>query len=799
MSGRRPGSRGLLLPPDDRPIDWRSALSQDLRSLWLPASGLAGPEIVNLVRTERYDWTAEFPDANATPQLEPTELGPALAFDGTADIAIKGPGAFVPGQPFVPNTRAQNTLAVAVRIDAIPSTDNVIYSFGSANVGFTFELTVGNGRTRLTYGISGRSTVAEIAATPTVGAVVLIAGVLDSLTSARISLYEPASGRFLTGSTSTGTITSADAANQFDTESLGGWYGGNSPSRLSRMALLDAWFWSRALPEEDLTRWRHDRWSVLRQPRRRAVPLPDPVRSATSTQQASAVTGSAAAKVITQVAAAHTTPLPTNQTEQSQTAALASAAVTPVPTQAAFARVRVQAASTRTTPLPSNFAQAILPAGDTTWDEGVGWDSGSIRWDGSGEVTASGIRLDATANTIDSTAVRFDGSSAPLGTGPIAVAAAQQSPAPTQAATGSALARAQAVQPALSPPTQIAEVAAPDPSASHLASSATLPTPTQAGSLASIARVQVAQVLLPPLQFAGVGSDRDTEGGAFQLLPPPTQSVTVVAGGIQQPPEAPPLPDQPVQEPVPVAVTGDLEDMVARQAAVLPPWFGAPGAVPDVLRLPLAMAGSVGAWLYELIGYARKQIRIRTATDGWLDLIANDFFGRRVLRRSGQGDDSFRRRIQIEMFRPRATRPAMRAVLEDLTGVPPRIFEPGNPLDTGGIGIPSGLGVGVAGAVGSIVLPGNVFIDAYIKPDSGVPFAAGIGFPVGGIGVPSRLVVASLEDIRGTLRDEDVYAAVEATRPVGTVAWVRISYAGAPPTARLAEDTTRPDFGPAPI
>src|SRR4051812_13428650 len=108
--------------------------------------------------------------------------------------------------------------------------------------------------------------------------------------------------------------------------------------------------------------------------------------------------------------------------------------------------------------------------------------------------------------------------------------------------------------------------------------------------------------------------------------------------------------------------------MIARQASVLPPWWGAPGTGPPGLRIPLSMAASVGSWIYDLIAYAKLQTRIRTATDGWLDLVAFDFFGGRIKRRAGQGDEAFRRRIMVEMFRPRATRPAMAAALKDLTG-----------------------------------------------------------------------------------------------------------------------------------
>lgn len=247
-------------------------------------------------------------------------------------------------------------------------------------------------------------------------------------------------------------------------------------------------------------------------------------------------------------------------------------------------------------------------------------------------------------------------------------------------------------------------------------------------------------------------------------------------GIIRGTPIVPLPPTMPVEEPLPVRVTGDAEDMMARQIAVLPPWWGAPGIIPATLRLPLAMSARVGAWLHALFAYARLQTRIKTATGGWLDLIAWDFFGRRIRRRAGQPDDSFRRRILAEMFRPRATRPAMASALRDLTGREPRIFEPSRPQDTGGIGIPSGLAIGTTGAIGSLALPGNVFIDVYRSPDAGIAYAAGIGTPAGGIGIPSRLVIANLDLVRGALTDADVYGAIEATRPAGIIVWTRMHY-----------------------
>lgn len=132
--------------------------------------------------------------------------------------------------------------------------------------------------------------------------------------------------------------------------------------------------------------------------------------------------------------------------------------------------------------------------------------------------------------------------------------------------------------------------------------------------------------------------------------------------------------------------TGDQGDIADRQKSVVPPsWFSSSGdlAANPVLAAVLAMPASVGQWLYGFAAFAKLQTRLATATDGFLDLLAWDFFRGRVKRRPGQSDDAFRARVRAEILRPRATRPAIRQVLLDLTSREPKLFEPRRPADTG--------------------------------------------------------------------------------------------------------------------
>jgi hypothetical protein len=222
-------------------------------------------------------------------------------------------------------------------------------------------------------------------------------------------------------------------------------------------------------------------------------------------------------------------------------------------------------------------------------------------------------------------------------------------------------------------------------------------------------------------------------------------------------------------------MTGDANDMKARLLALLPlRWF--PDAAP-VLSSLLAGISEGWAWLYAMLGYVRLQTRIATATDSFLDLIAQDFFGAVLPRKSGETDSAFRARIQAALFRPRATRPALTSVLTKLTGRAPVVFEPARPADTGAWG--TMLGYGVAGGWGSLAHPFQVFVTAYRPFGVGLPFVGGYNsLPVtsspGGYG-SGAMEYASLPQVPLEVSDADINAAIAATVPVAVTAWTRIS------------------------
>lgn len=218
--------------------------------------------------------------------------------------------------------------------------------------------------------------------------------------------------------------------------------------------------------------------------------------------------------------------------------------------------------------------------------------------------------------------------------------------------------------------------------------------------------------------------------------------------------------------------TGDIDDMGARLQALVPSnWFTA-GLAP-LRDAALRGAASVLAFIFALLLYVRAQTRIATATDGFLDMIAADFFGTRLPRAENQSDTSYRARIIANLFRERGTRASVVQVLTQLTGREPLIFEPRRPADTGAYG--AACGYGLAGGYGSMVLPRQAFVTAYRPLGTGVPNIAGYGISTTGYSTPSQGEYASLDMVRNAVTDADIYAAIDSVRPIGTTIWARIA------------------------
>ena len=218
--------------------------------------------------------------------------------------------------------------------------------------------------------------------------------------------------------------------------------------------------------------------------------------------------------------------------------------------------------------------------------------------------------------------------------------------------------------------------------------------------------------------------------------------------------------------------TGDTTDVLGRLRAVLPKWFGGSSPILDALLTGLATAS---ASIYSLYSYVKLQTRILTASDGWLDMVAADFFGTAIVRKANQTDASFRATIIANLFREKATRNAIVLVLTALTGRAPKVIEPQRPADTGAYSAPNS-GYGSAGAYGSMLIPYQAFVQAYRPLTSGIPNIAGYGNAPAAYGVASQGgEYASMSMIVGFVQDADIYAAIDAIRPAGSTLWTKIN------------------------
>jgi len=162
-----------------------------------------------------------------------------------------------------------------------------------------------------------------------------------------------------------------------------------------------------------------------------------------------------------------------------------------------------------------------------------------------------------------------------------------------------------------------------------------------------------------------------------------------------------------------------------------------------------------------------------TASEGWLDMTAYDFFGNNLKRPEGMSDDLFRRLMKRNLFRERGTRQAITNILEDLTGNIPKIVEPQRPQDTGAYSAPIS-GYGVAGGYGSTRLPYQAFVTVHRGKRRGIPGVAGYRVSTAGYRQPSQGEYVSREMVADSLTDAQLLAAVASVKMEGTIVWVRL-------------------------
>ncbi|MDW3683119.1 hypothetical protein RA280_15440 [Cupriavidus sp. CV2] len=234
---------------------------------------------------------------------------------------------------------------------------------------------------------------------------------------------------------------------------------------------------------------------------------------------------------------------------------------------------------------------------------------------------------------------------------------------------------------------------------------------------------------------------------------------------------------------------GDNNEVFARLKSALPSrWFGSTADSMPAVDSLLAGIATALSFVYSLYVYAKLQTRILTATDGWLDLIAADFFGATLQRKANQSDASFRANIIANMFRERGTRRAVIKVLTDITGRAPVIFEPNRPADVAIMGMPAAGGQNYMGIqtsmytgparMGSMAVPFTALIIAYRAQVTGgsaggaftsTPTQAALSTPL------AKSYMNSLTFQQTSATDADIYAAIDSVKPAATIPWTAIT------------------------
>ena len=156
-------------------------------------------------------------------------------------------------------------------------------------------------------------------------------------------------------------------------------------------------------------------------------------------------------------------------------------------------------------------------------------------------------------------------------------------------------------------------------------------------------------------------------------------------------------------------MTGDPSDISLRLRLALPlRWFGDVAPILDGVLAGLSVAW---AGFYSLLQLVRVQSRVRTATDEFLDLAAQDFLGNSWARRPQESDKQFRQRLLWAMGRERTTRASVVDAAAQ-AGFSVTIFEPAQPHDTGAYNVPLRLAWNFAGGWGSLEMPFESLITA---------------------------------------------------------------------------------------
>lgn len=225
--------------------------------------------------------------------------------------------------------------------------------------------------------------------------------------------------------------------------------------------------------------------------------------------------------------------------------------------------------------------------------------------------------------------------------------------------------------------------------------------------------------------------------------------------------------------------TGDTSDILSRLQSYMPRgWFGDWSEAPIITGLLTGIA-SVFNTVYLLVMFFSAQTRLDTSTGGWIDIWASDFLGTSLPQEANESDASYIARIKLVIFAAKGTRPAMETALTNLTGRAPIIFEPSRPLDSGCMGLNTGVAsfCGVS-RMGSIAAPFSALITVYRPLVSGGSAGAAYSNAPAWSAMAAPLshgYTGSLADETTAATDDDIYNVINAVRPISTYIGVAIT------------------------
>ena len=212
-----------------------------------------------------------------------------------------------------------------------------------------------------------------------------------------------------------------------------------------------------------------------------------------------------------------------------------------------------------------------------------------------------------------------------------------------------------------------------------------------------------------------------------------------------------------------------------RMAALIPRgWANDSAKQPGgVLYALLETIGTQFNFINTALQYALNTTRIQTETSPELDEASEDFFGDALPRPPGATDAAFLALIQSNLLQPGATRQAVSNAVQKITGVAPRIIEPWNPGDTGCIDVATFIDIDTK--ANPFIMSGEDRYQGFIETI--LPPITSLGNnPLLTSDDGAYLDVNLYGDtLQGVLQGlSAIYNAINAVRPFGTIAWVKI-------------------------